>query len=164
MWKKTVIVAAVSAVLSSAATALALRAPGGSALAAAAEARLPSKVLRWEEAEVTRDRWGEFRRFFAGEGAGVKDVLAAFAVVKPGEALHKAHRHAEEEFLVITEGSGTWSVAGKEFPLKKGDVLYVEPWVMHGSTNTGKEPLTFFVAKWNGKGVPVPPEPPAAKE
>ena len=76
---------------------------------------------------------------------------------------HRPHRHAEEEILVITEGSGTWRLDGKEFPLKKGDVLYVEPWVTHGCTNTGKEPMTFFVAKWNGMGIPLPPEPPAGK-
>ena len=125
--------------------------------------RLSTKLLRWEEAQVTRDAWGEFRRFFAGEGYAVKDALAAFAVVQPGKALHESHRHAEEEFLVIAEGSGTWSIAGKEVPLKKGDVLYVEPWVSHGCTNTSKEPLTFFVVRWNGKGVPVPPEPVAEK-
>jgi len=128
-------------------------APGGE------ESRLRSKLIRWDEAQATQDSWGEFRRYFAGEGYGVKDVLAAFAVVKPGEALHKAHRHAEEEFLVITEGSGTWSIDGKDVPLKKGDVLYVEPWVSHGCTNTSKEPMTFFVARWSGKGVPAPPEP-----
>ena len=46
-------------------------------------------------------------------------------------------------------------------PLRKGDVLYVAPWVMHGEVNTGKEPLEFFVARWAGKGVPVPPDPQA---
>lgn len=121
--------------------------------------RLASKVVRWDEVPAERGPWGEIRRYFSGEGFGAKDLLAAIAVVKPGEALHEAHRHAEEEFLLITEGSGTWHLSGKEFPLKKGDVLYVEPWAMHGCRNTGKEPLTFFVARWSGKGIPAPPEP-----
>jgi mannose-6-phosphate isomerase-like protein (cupin superfamily) len=119
--------------------------------------------MRWDEATPTLDKWGEMRKYMTGEAAGVKDLFTAVAVVKPGEALHKAHRHAEEEFLVITEGSGVWSLDGKDIPLKKGDLLYVEPWVMHGFTNTGSTPLTFFVAKWNGKGVPVPPEPPTGR-
>ena len=131
--------------------------------AGAAGTRMTSKVMKWDDAEVAKEKWGDFRKLFTGEGAGVKDVLTAFAVIKPGEEIHRPHRHAEEEILVITEGSGTWSLDGKEFPLKKGDVLYVEPWVTHGCTNTGKEPMTFFVAKWNGKGIPLPPEPPAGK-
>src|SRR5262249_54692794 len=126
-----------------------------------ATSRLASKVLRWDEEQVSPDKWGELRRCFVGETQDLKDLLVAFAVVKPGEAVHPPHRHAEEEFLAITEGTGIWSLAGKEFPLKKGDVLYVEPWVMHGFTNTGKTPLTFFVVKYNGKGVTPPPEPAA---
>jgi len=130
-----------------------------SARPGAADGRILSKVLRWDEAASSRDRWGEMRKYFTGEGHGVKDLFTAVAVIKPGEALHKAHRHAEEEFLFIAEGSGTWHLNGKDLPLRKGDILYVEPWIAHGFTNTGSEPVTFFVIKWNGKGVPVPQEP-----
>jgi len=94
-----------------------------------------------------------------GETFATKDAFAAIAVVEPGKAVHAAHRHAEEEYLVITEGSGVWHLAGKEFPAKKGDVLYVEPWVFHGLVNTGDRPLTFVVLKYNPKAVPVPPRP-----
>jgi mannose-6-phosphate isomerase-like protein (cupin superfamily) len=133
--------------------------PGGEAPPPAAPKRLATKVLRRDEATASRDAWGEFRRYFDGEGATAKDLLAGVAAVKPGQALHEAHRHAEEEFLYIVEGSGTWSVEGKDLPLKKGDVLYVEPWAMHGCRNTGQEEMVFFVARWLGKGVPRPPEP-----
>jgi hypothetical protein len=81
------------------------------------------------------------------------------AVVQPGKSVHKAHRHAEEEYLALVEGSGTWSLDGKEFPAARGDVLYVEPWVYHGLTNTGDNPLIFLVVRYNGKGVPPPPQP-----
>jgi mannose-6-phosphate isomerase-like protein (cupin superfamily) len=151
---RTLIVAGFSAGLSALATYSLCGAAG------AAGTRMASKVMKWEDAEVAKEKWGDFRKLFTGEAAGIKDVLTAFAVLKPGEEIHRPHRHAEEEILVITEGSGTWSLDGKEFPLKKGDVLYVEPWVSHGCTNTGKEPMTFFVVKWNGKGIPVPAEPP----
>ncbi len=86
-------------------------------------------------------------------------MLTAVATVKPGEAVHRAHRHAEEEYLVVAEGSGTWSLDGKEFPAKRGDVLYTEPWVYHGLTNTGDKPLVFLVVRFNGKGVELPPRP-----
>ena len=153
MRNRIIVVALISSAITAMATAFICRTTG------AAGTRMASKVLRWDEEEVAKEKWGEFRKVFTGEGAGIKDVLIAFAVIKPGEEIHRPHRHAEEEILVITEGSGTWSLAGKELPLKKGDVLYVEPWVMHGCTNTGKDPMSFFVAKFNGKGIPLPPEP-----
>ncbi|GAF97229.1 unnamed protein product, partial [marine sediment metagenome] len=62
---------------------------------------------------------------------------------------------------VVARGSGTWSLAGKEFPANLGDILYVEPWVYHGLTNTGTEPLVFVVVRYSAKGVKTPPRPDA---
>ena len=120
---------------------------------------LKSQVVSWDAAKTSHADWGEFRTYFVGETLATKNVLTAVAVVQPGKAVHKAHRHAEEEYLVVVDGSGTWSLAGKEFPAKRGDVLYVEPWVYHGVTNTGEKPLTFLVFRYSGKGVEFPPRP-----
>ncbi len=120
---------------------------------------IQSQVISWDKAPSNTGDWGEMRSHFRGTTFGTTDALAALAVIKPGQALHPAHRHVEEEYLLVTEGEGVWYLDGKEFPAHKGDVLYVEPWAMHGLINTGKEPLTFFVVKWNSKGVELPPEP-----
>lgn len=120
---------------------------------------LESGVVSFEEAKAHQADWGEMRRYFTGETFGTKDVLTAVAVVQPGKAVHRAHRHAQEEYLILAEGSGTWSLKGKEFPAKRGDILYVEPWVYHGLTNTGTEPLIFVVIRFNSKGVTIPPRP-----
>lgn len=118
-----------------------------------------SKVVSWNEAKGPTADWGEIRLHFQGETFATKDMLTGIAVVKPGQALHGAHRHAEEEYLVLIAGSGTWHLDGKDIPAKAGDVLYVEPWVYHGLTNTSNAPLKFFVVKYNGKGVTPPPRP-----
>jgi len=60
---------------------------------------------------------------------------------------------------VLVEGSGVWSLDGKETPAKRGDVLYTAPWVYHGLTNTGDRPLIFLVVRYASKGVPVPTRP-----
>ncbi|MCA1573779.1 MAG: cupin domain-containing protein [Acidobacteria bacterium] len=120
---------------------------------------LRSSVMKWSEASSTVDKWGEMRKYFRGETYGTTNMLTAIAVIKPGESVHPAHRHSEEEFLVLTEGSGRWHLDGKEFAAEKGDVLYVAPWVMHGLVNTGQVPLTFFVVRWDNKGVQAPPTP-----
>ena len=120
---------------------------------------LKSQVVAWDDARSHVANWGEMRRYFTGKTHATQNVLVAVAVVKPGETVHKAHRHAEEEYLAVVEGSGTWSLKDKEFPAKRGDILYVEPWVYHGVTNTGEKPLIFLVIRYNGKGVPIPPQP-----
>lgn len=120
---------------------------------------LKSQVVNWDAARLRQADWGQFRTYFRGETHGTKNVLTAVAVVEPGKAVHRAHRHAEEEYLVVVIGSGTWSLAGKEFPANRGDILYVEPWVYHGLTNTGDGPLVFVVVRYNVKGVKTPPRP-----
>ena len=120
---------------------------------------LESQVVTWDDARAHTADWGEMRRYFTGKTHATEKVLVAVAVVKPGKTVHKAHRHAEEEYLTVAEGSGTWTLDGKEFPAKRGDVLYVEPWAYHGITNTGETPLIFFVVRYNGKGVAAPPKP-----
>ena len=120
---------------------------------------LKSKVVGFDEARVHVADWGEMRTYFTGQTLATKDVLTAVAIVEPGKAVHRAHRHPHEEYLVVVDGTGTWSLDGKEFAAKRGDILFVEPWVYHGLTNTGEEKLTFLVIRYNGKGVDVPPRP-----
>lgn len=118
-----------------------------------------SQVVTWDQARAHVANWGEMRRYFQGSSFATKDVLVAVAVVKPGEAVHKQHRHAEEEYLAIVEGAGEWTLDGKKSPAQRGDILYTQPWVFHGVTNTGDQPLIFLVVRYNGKGTAPPPKP-----
>ena len=44
-------------------------------------------------------------------------VLAV--TLKPGQAPHPPHQLAEEEFMILAEGAGTWNVAGKQSAARK---------------------------------------------
>ena len=41
-----------------------------------------------------------------------------------------------------------WSLNGKEYPLKAGDLMYSKPMDWHGIRNSGDTPMRFFVFKW----------------
>ena len=125
---------------------------------------LKSQIVRWDDARSHTADWGEMRRYFGGQTGGTKNVLVAVAIVEPGKTVHAAHRHAEEEYLMLVEGSGTWSLEGKETEASRGDILYAAPWVYHGITNTGHEPLIFAVVRYNPKGVKIPPRPEDGKK
>src|SRR5512146_3274012 len=77
-----------------------------------ASRRLRSQMVPWAEAKSHVDKWGEMRTYFTGETYGTTNLLVAVAVVKPGESVHPAHRHSEEEFLALAEGSGVWRLDG----------------------------------------------------
>jgi quercetin dioxygenase-like cupin family protein len=80
------------------------------------------------------------------------------AVIKPGVEIHPPHEHSDEEFLLVTQGSGEWSVDGEVFKANTGDMLYAAPWDEHGVKNTGDIDLVFVVFKWHSKGIAVPPK------
>jgi quercetin dioxygenase-like cupin family protein len=126
---------------------------------AQAEWPIKSGLVRVEDAVPTRGAWGEWRRYFRGETHGTKDLVVLAVTLKPGQEPHPPHRHAEEEFLILTEGTGTWHLDGKEFPARKGDAVFAAPWTMHGIKNTSDAPLTYYMVKWNTKGVRAPERP-----
>jgi mannose-6-phosphate isomerase-like protein (cupin superfamily) len=90
-------------------------------------------------------------------------MVVLVVTLKPGQAPHPPHRHAEEEFMILAEGTGTWHLDGKEIPARNGDAVYAAPWIMHGLKNTGETPLTYYMVKWNNKGVRAPEKPPGEK-
>lgn len=121
----------------------------------------PSAIITSDQAVVEHLPVGELRRYLDGATtACLRDVVTGFAILNPGQQVHPPHQHAEEEFLYIVSGEGTWSLDGKESPAHPGDLMYSEPWVMHGLLNSGSEPLTFFVVKWNPADRDAPKLPP----
>ena len=76
---------------------------------------IPSKVMAQQEALKEAVEWGTFYTYHQGETYGTKDVLTGVAVIKPGWEIHPPHQHAEEEYLMVTDGQGTWHLNGEEF-------------------------------------------------
>ncbi|MEX0820799.1 MAG: cupin domain-containing protein [Rhodothermales bacterium] len=113
------------------------------------------------EAEASRDDfdWGTLFSYFEGETFGTENALAAVAVINAGMEIHPPHRHTEEEYMLVTQGEGTWHLNGEDFPAAAGDMLYAAPWDVHGITNTGSAPLHFVVWKWDNKGIERPADP-----
>ena len=120
---------------------------------------LASAVVTAREAKQEPADWGTFHTYYQGETYGTQDLLNGVAVIKPGREIHPPHQHAEEEFLMVTEGRGEWHVNGKTFAAQAGDILYAAPWDVHGIKNTGDTVLKFVVWKWNNKGVAPPARP-----
>ena len=122
---------------------------------------IDSKVIPRADTKRITGNWGVMDLYTYDHTStyGTKSMLTAVAEVLPGESVHPAHRHAEEEFLLITRGTGVWSLEDKQLEANIGDLLYASPWEMHGLENTGTDTLTFFFLKWLNKGVAPPVEP-----
>ena len=75
-------------------------------------------------------------------------MCTGMAVLEPGASPHPPHRHPEEEFLIIAAGTGEIECGGTTTPVGPGDIMYCAGDVLHGVTNTGQVPMTFYWSKW----------------
>jgi len=82
----------------------------------------------------------------------LRDVSMGMAVLAPGASPHAPHRHPEEEFLIVAAGTGEIVCGDTTTPVGPGAVLYCAGQTLHGITNTGRVPLTFYWSKWMARG------------
>lgn len=139
--------------------ALALLIGAGIAALPAYGVDIDTGVMPRAEAEVDKGDGWTFYRYFTGSSFGVERTLTGMAVIEAGREIHPPHVHADEEYLLVTQGQGEWSVKGETFSASAGDMLYAAPWDEHGVKNTGETPLVFVVFKWHSKNTPVPERP-----
>ena len=111
-------------------------------------ATLPNTTLDEKSAKLTREPFGDLRIYFEGATAQVKSMTAGSLRLKAGMTPHPPHEHPEEEFLVVTEGTGEISVEGKVTRVGPGSIMYCAAGRLHGITNTGQNPLLFYFFKW----------------
>lgn len=121
---------------------------GPMALLGAAPGTLAGAVVDAKNAKLTREPFGDIRVFFEGPTDQVKMMTAGSLLLKPGMTPHLPHRHAEEEFMIITEGTGDISMEGKITRVGPGSMMYSAANRLHGIVNTGQVPLLFYYYKW----------------
>ena len=122
--------------------------PALAALAASAGPKLPNLTINGDKAKVTKETFGEIRVYFDGPTDQLKAMTAGSVLLHPGASPHPPHEHPEEEFLLITEGTGEVSMEGKVTKVGPGAMMYSAAGRLHGIVNTGKTPMTFYYYKW----------------
>lgn len=117
-------------------------------LPAAAAAPIPTVSRTPKDAKLTREPFGDLLIFFDGSTDQIKSMTAGSLRLTAGMEPHPPHRHPEEEFLLITEGTGEVSLEGKVSRVAPGSMLYCAGNRLHGIKNTGKSPMLFYFYKW----------------
>jgi mannose-6-phosphate isomerase-like protein (cupin superfamily) len=69
------------------------------------------------------------------------------SVVAPHKSTHAPHKHIEDEFFFILEGTASFYLDGKTTVVGKYTSLYCPSNVMHGITNAGDSELKYLVIK-----------------
>ena len=114
----------------------------------AAAPKLPDGTVDEKDAKVTKESFGDLRIYYDGPTDQLKSMTAGSLRLNPGAEPHPPHKHPEEEFMLITEGTGEMKVDGKLKKVGPGVMMYCASNKLHGIVNTGKSPLLFYFWKW----------------
>ena len=74
----------------------------------------------------------------------------------PSKAPHAPHTHAEEELVIIKEGTLEAMQAGKTRQLGPGAVMFQASNQLHGVKNVGENQATYYVVRWASPGMLKP--------
>ena len=127
---------------------MALATEGGAAGAGSETGMWPNRIFTLQGGQTTHEAFGDVTVYHDGKTAQLSSMVSGSVLLHPGQEPHPPHQHPEEEFMLVTEGTGEILVAGKTHPVKPGDLMYCEGNALHGVKNTGTVPFRFFYAKW----------------
>jgi len=119
----------------------------------------PSAIVSETAVAADTADWGTFYPYFTEDTHVLSPVLVGVAKIDAGQQIHPSHRHADEEYLMVTKGRGTWSLNGEERPAVEGDILFARAWDYHGIRAADDSALEFVVFKYSGRHIEAPNDP-----
>ena len=115
--------------------------------------KLPDGVIAYESLKGEGDAPGAVAYVhYNGPTDQLSTMCTGMCVLEPGASPHPPHQHPEEEHLIIASGTGVMVVGEVSTPVGPGAIMYCAGNVLHGITNTGKTPMTFYWSKWTARG------------
>jgi XRE family transcriptional regulator, regulator of sulfur utilization len=107
-----------------------------------------SRAIAWDSLKVETTRNGERRAVFDTPTANLDRFECHVTTLNAGEAPHAAHKHPEEEMMLIKEGTVEAVQNGQTNQVQAGGIIFCASNEMHGLRNVGTNRATYFVFKW----------------
>jgi len=114
---------------------------------------LSSAAFDWEKLTVKPTKVGAVRKVCQGPTATLDELEIHVTTLNKGEAAHAAHAHADEELLIVKEGTVEALVNAEWLKLGPGSVIFQASCIDHAIRNAGETPATYHVIKWNSPGM-----------
>lgn len=130
------------------ATAATRTVPAEEAAKSAAPGTLSSAVYDWASLPVITTKTGERRNFFDGPTATCTNLECHATTIGGGLAPHAAHRHSDEEIIIVKDGSLEVTIEGRVHPpVGRGSIVFFASNDEHGLRNAGTTPATYYVVR-----------------
>lgn len=106
-----------------------------------------SQVIQWDDMKVSPVDIGTYRNAFDAPTATLDKISCHVTTLNPGKEPHPAHRHPEEELLIIKEGTLEVTLNGVPTEVSAGGMVFCASNELHGWRNASESPVTYYVLK-----------------
>jgi|SRR5688572_12873814 len=127
-------------------------APAAPPPAPADKAILDSTAWQWADLEARKTDVGQYRRVVRQPTRTLDELEMHVTTLNPHTTSHPPHTHANEEMVILKEGTLKAHVNGKDVIVGPGAVLFYASMQPHGVTNVGDTPATYYVINWASPG------------
>lgn len=114
---------------------------------------LRSKAFDWNDVLVKKTAVGETRQFLRSPTATLDELELHVTTLNAGQTSHAPHQHANEELVILREGTVEALVQGEWKRLGPGSVIFNASNELHGLRNVGSGPATHHVVNWSSPGM-----------
>jgi len=108
-----------------------------------------SGVFNWADLKVTPTKQGLRRAVFDAPTPTLAEFECHITTLNPGESPHPPHRHADEELMIIKEGTVEALQGDRTNLVTAGGLIFEASNEFHGLRNVGTNQATYFVLKFS---------------
>ena len=121
----------------------------GLALAqSAAKPVMHSAFFNWADFKPAPTKTGERRNVFDAPTPTLANFECHITTLNPGESPHAPHRHADEEIMILKEGTLAAIQGDHTNTVAAGGIIFEASNELHGLINIGTNRATYFVIKY----------------
>lgn len=133
-------------------------APAEGAAAANLPGKLRSQVFDWEKLVVTKTKTGERRAVVDSPTPTCTNFECHVTTLNAGEVPHAAHRHPDEEIVIVKEGTMEVTINGVTKRGGPGSIFFYGSNDEHGMKNVGGTTASYHVVRIVTAATPKAPK------
>ena len=117
-------------------------------------ATLKSQVFDWSAMTPKEVAYGSTRAIVRAPTATLAELEMHVTTLNPGQTSHAPHTHANEELIILKEGTLETLSLGQWKRVEPGSIIFNASNDLHGVKNVGTVPATYHVVNWKSTTTP----------
>lgn len=116
-------------------------------------AAMHSATFDWSAFRAEATKSGLRRECFDGRTATLDRLEVHATTLNPGQSPHPAHKHPEEEVIIVKEGTLESAQNDRVNRVEAGGIIFEASNELHGLKNVGAKPAVYYVIKFFPPGL-----------